>query len=72
MTVRVGLGSGLSAGLLAQDYWRWIDLCEERGIDSLWFSDQLLGQGLEPVAMLAALGPSALAANSAPICAKSG
>jgi probable F420-dependent oxidoreductase len=55
MTVRVGLGSGLGAGLLAQDYWRWIDLCEERGIDSLWFSDQLLGQGLEPVAMLAAL-----------------
>ena len=55
MTVRLGLGSGLGTGLSADDYWRWIDCCEASGIDSLWFSDQLLGRGLEPVAMLAAL-----------------
>jgi probable F420-dependent oxidoreductase len=55
MTVRVGMGPGLGAGLSADDYWRWIDQCEETGIDSIWFSDQLLGRGPEPVAMLAAL-----------------
>jgi probable F420-dependent oxidoreductase len=55
MTVRVGMGPGLGAGLSAEDYWRWIDQCEEGDIDSLWFSDQLLGRGPEPVAMLAAL-----------------
>lgn len=55
MTVRVGMGPGLGAGLSAEDYWRWIDQCEEGGIDSLWFSDQLFGRGPEPVAMLAAL-----------------
>jgi probable F420-dependent oxidoreductase len=55
MTVRVGMGPGLGAGLAGEEYWRWIDQCEESGIDSLWFSDQLLGRGPEPVAMLAAL-----------------
>jgi probable F420-dependent oxidoreductase len=55
MTVRLGLGSSLDAGLSVDDYWQWIDLCEASGIDSLWFSDQFLGRGLEPVATLAAL-----------------
>jgi len=55
MTVRVGLGPGLGANLSADELWQWIDLCEARGIDSLWFSDQLLGGSLEPVAMLAAM-----------------
>lgn len=55
MTVRVGLGSSLGTGLSADGWRQWIDLCEAAGIDSLWFSDQLLGQGLEPVTMLAAL-----------------
>lgn len=55
MTVRVGLGSGIGTALSADDYWQWIDSCEAGGIDSVWFSDQLLGRGLEPVTMLAAL-----------------
>lgn len=59
MSVRVGLGpgfgAGLGAGLSIEDYWRWIDLCEAGGIDSVWFSDQLLGATPEPVAMQAAL-----------------
>ncbi|MCB2061874.1 MAG: LLM class flavin-dependent oxidoreductase, partial [Novosphingobium sp.] len=55
MTVRVGLGPGLGADLSADELWQWIDLCEAHGIDSLWFSDQLLGHSLEPVAMLAAM-----------------
>ncbi|MCB2047635.1 MAG: LLM class flavin-dependent oxidoreductase [Novosphingobium sp.] len=55
MTVRLGLGPGIATSLSADDTWRWIDHCEASGIDSLWVSDQLLGKGLEPVAMLAAL-----------------
>lgn len=55
MTVRVGMGPGLGAALSADHLWRWIELCEARGIDSIWFSDQLAGRGLEPLAMLAAL-----------------
>ncbi len=59
MSVRVGLGPGfgaaLGAGLSVAEYWRWIDLCETGGVDSIWFSDQLLGATPEPVAMQAAL-----------------
>jgi probable F420-dependent oxidoreductase len=55
VTVRIGLGPGLGAGLCASEYWRWIDQCEASGIDSIWHSDQLLGRSLEPVSMLAAL-----------------
>ncbi|MGE3691280.1 MAG: LLM class flavin-dependent oxidoreductase [Novosphingobium sp.] len=55
MGVRVGVGPGLGVPLAARDYWRWIDLCEDAGIDSIWHSDQLLGQTHEPVSMLVAL-----------------
>ncbi len=59
MSVRVGLGpgfgAGLAQGLCVDDYWQWIELCEAGGIDSVWFSDQLLGATPEPVAMQAAL-----------------
>ena len=55
MGVRIGVGPGLGVPLTARDYWRWVDFCEEAGIDSIWHSDQLLGETLEPVAMLAAL-----------------
>jgi probable F420-dependent oxidoreductase len=55
MSVRIGIGSGLGSTLSPRDYWRWIDFCEEAGIDSIWHSDQLLGATLEPMAMLAAL-----------------
>jgi len=43
MPVRIGLGlldypfSGAAA------YWRWVDLCESGGVDSLWQSDRLAG-----------------------------
>ena len=55
MSVRVGMGSGLGGLLSPRDYWRWIDTCEDEGIDSIWHSDQLLSATLEPMAMLAAL-----------------
>jgi probable F420-dependent oxidoreductase len=55
MSVRIGVSPGLVTALSPQDYWRWVDLCEESGIDSIWHSDQLLGGTPEPLAMLAAL-----------------
>lgn len=55
MSIRVGVGAGLAPIETPQDYWRWIQLCEASGIDSVWHSDQLLGPSLEPLALMAAL-----------------
>lgn len=56
MSIRIGIGTALDASALTPaDYWRWVDYCEESGIDSIWHSDQLLGATLEPMTMLAAL-----------------
>jgi probable F420-dependent oxidoreductase len=55
MSIRIGIGAGLGRLWSPQDYWRWIDYCEENGIDSVWHSEQLLGTSLEPLSMLAAL-----------------
>lgn len=55
MSIRIGMGPGLGDTPEPEDYWRWVELCERAGIDSLWHSDQLLGPTLEPMAMLAAL-----------------
>lgn len=49
MTRRIGIGIGILE-LPFEDgagFWRWIDLCEEGGIDSFWQSDRLMGK--EPV-----------------------
>lgn len=55
MTVRVGIGLGIAEGLAIDDYWRWIDLCERSGIDSIWHSDQPLTDAPEPMSLMAAL-----------------
>jgi probable F420-dependent oxidoreductase len=55
MSIRIGMGAGLGAAMPAEAYWRWVELCETLGLDSIWHSDQLLRPGLEPMAMLAAL-----------------
>jgi probable F420-dependent oxidoreductase len=56
MSIRIGIGTALDASALSpSDYWRWVDYCEDNGIDSIWHSDQLLGATLEPMTMLAAL-----------------
>jgi probable F420-dependent oxidoreductase len=55
MSVRIGMAPGLNANLSPAQYWRWVDFCEEAGVDSIWHSDQLLGPTLEPLTMLAAL-----------------
>jgi probable F420-dependent oxidoreductase len=41
----------------ARGYWRWVDLCEAEGADSLWYSDRLIGEipVLECISALAAL-----------------
>jgi len=55
MSIRIGVGSGLAAPARAEDYWRWVEVCEASGVDSIWHSDQLLRPSLEPMVMLAAL-----------------
>ena len=57
MTVAVGLGlfdfpfSGPAA------FWRWVDVCEQGGVDSIWQSDRLVSQApmLECMSTMAAL-----------------
>jgi len=55
MSIRIGIGAGLREPTEPDAYWRWVELCEARGIDSIWHSDQLLRPSLEPMVMLAAL-----------------
>lgn len=55
MSVRIGVSSGLAGPLSASEYFDWVDLCEQSGIDSIWQSDQLVGATPEPLVMLAAL-----------------
>jgi probable F420-dependent oxidoreductase len=55
----VGIGLGLMEFPFAStaDYWRWVDLCEAGGIDSLWQTDRLVSRQpiLECMATMAAL-----------------
>jgi probable F420-dependent oxidoreductase len=57
--VSVAIGVGLTefpfAG--AAEYWRWVDLCEAGGVDSLWQTDRLVSRQpiLECMATMAAL-----------------
>jgi probable F420-dependent oxidoreductase len=55
MSIRIGIGMGLSAPMRAEQYWRFVQMCEALAIDSIWHSDQLLRPSLEPITMLAAL-----------------
>jgi probable F420-dependent oxidoreductase len=47
MSVAVGLGLMEFPFDGAASYWRWVDLCEAGGIDSLWQTDRLLSR--EPI-----------------------
>ena len=57
MTVAVGLGLMEFPFAGAGDYWRWVDLCEAGGVDSLWQTDRLVSRQpiLECMAAMAAL-----------------
>jgi probable F420-dependent oxidoreductase len=44
MTVAIGLGLMDFPFAGAGDYWRWVDLCEQGGVDSLWQTDRLVSR----------------------------
>jgi probable F420-dependent oxidoreductase len=57
--VGVAIGLGLMEFPFASisGYWRWVDLCEAGGVDSLWQTDRLIGRQpfLECMSVMAAL-----------------
>jgi len=57
VSVRVGVTLGPFPFADASGFWRWVDLCEEGVIDSIWLSDRLVGAALslEPLSALAAI-----------------
>ncbi len=57
MKVALGLGLADYPFATAADYWRWVDLCEQGGIDSLWQTDRIVSATpiLESMATMAAL-----------------
>ncbi|HEY6980539.1 LLM class flavin-dependent oxidoreductase [Reyranella sp.] len=57
MTVAIGLGLMEFPFAGAADYWRWVDLCEHGGVDSIWQTDRLISRQpiLECMATMGAL-----------------
>lgn len=57
MTVGAGVGIANFPFEDARGFWRWVDLCEEGGVDSIWQSDRLIGRepNLECMSVMAAL-----------------
>lgn len=57
MGVAVGLGIFEFPFSNAKAFWRWVDLCEAGGVDSIWQSDRISGPTpmLECMSMMAAL-----------------
>ena len=57
MGVAVGLGMFEFPFSNARAFWRWIDICENGGIDSIWQSDRISGREpmLECMSLMAAL-----------------
>jgi probable F420-dependent oxidoreductase len=57
VSVAIGLGLMDFPFTSGADYWRWVDLCEEGGVDSLWQTDRLVSKQpiLECMATMGAL-----------------
>ena len=57
MSVSIGLGMAAFPFSSARAFWRWVQLCEDGGVDSLWQSDRLVSPEpfLEPMSVMAAL-----------------
>ena len=57
MSVAIGVGLTEFPFASTGDYWRWVDLCEAGGIDSIWQTDRLVSTQpiLECMAVMAAL-----------------
>ena len=60
MSVRVGLGIASSPFATPKGFFRWAELCESQGVDSLWQTDRLVSADpyLEPMSTMAALAGS--------------
>jgi alkanesulfonate monooxygenase SsuD/methylene tetrahydromethanopterin reductase-like flavin-dependent oxidoreductase (luciferase family) len=56
-TISVGMGIAVFPFADARGFWRWVDLCEAGGVDSIWQSDRLIGADpmLECLSLMAAL-----------------
>src|SRR5882672_6761259 len=57
MGVGIGLGCAEFPFSGAAAYWRWIDMCEAGGVDSIWQTDRIVGPQpfLESMTTMAAL-----------------
>jgi len=57
MSVAVGLGLMEFPFADARSYWRWVDMCEAEGVDSLWQTDRVVSRDpiLECMAAIAAI-----------------
>lgn len=57
MTIGVGVGLSDYPFADAEGYWRWVDMCEAEGVDSIWQTDRLVGPlpFLESLSAMAAL-----------------
>ena len=57
LSIAVGLGINAFPFSGARAFWRWVDLCEEGGVDSLWQTDRLVSDEpfLEVMSVMAAL-----------------
>ncbi len=57
MSVRIGLAAALTPETSPAAFFRWIDLCEESAVDSVWLSERLVSRQptLEPMTAMAAI-----------------
>jgi probable F420-dependent oxidoreductase len=57
MSVAIGLGCAEFPFSCAAAYWRWIDMCEAGGVDSIWQTDRIVSRQpfLESMTTMAAL-----------------
>ena len=57
MTISAGIGIASFPFDDARGFWRWVDLCESGGVDSIWQSDRLISaaDNLECMSVMAAL-----------------
>jgi probable F420-dependent oxidoreductase len=57
MTISAGLGLANFPFADAREFWRWVDLCDTGGVDSIWQSDRIVGRdaNLECMSVMAAL-----------------
>ena len=56
-TIAAGIGLTEYPFRTTGGFWRWVDLCEQSGIDSIWQTDRIVSRApmLECMTMLAAV-----------------